>query len=109
MSEWVPVKNKVRKRPSAKTRVVAPKLIWITEDDWNNRFDPIDKEVYYILKHHHPKMLSVSRILCLVKALNEEENEDYVEQDISDSLELCLKAYLIADLGDKTYQLKLKV
>lgn len=107
MSKWVAVKKKPRNRPPVKAKV--PSLVWITDDDWNNRFDPIDKEVYYIFKEHYPEMLSVPRILSLLKELNEEENADYVEQDVCDSLELCLRSYLIADLGEGTYQLKLKV
>lgn len=110
MSKWVAVKKKPRNRTPAKAKVTPPaRLVWITDDDWNNRFDPIDKEVYYLFKEHYPEMLSVPRILSLLKELDEEENADYSVQDVCDSLELCLRGYLIADLGEGTYQLKLKV
>jgi hypothetical protein len=111
MSEWVSVVKSRRKPQKRKQRGVSnyppAALVWVTEDDWTNRFDPIDREMYCVFKAHYPNMLSIQQLLEYLKDLNPEENDEYTLNDVVDSLELCLKPYIVED-DEKNYQLKTK-
>ena len=69
--------------------------IEVVKDDWHNRFDPIDKEVYAVLVCFYPKAIDSETILEKLQWMNPYENKNYKLQDVWDSLDMCLKPYLV--------------
>lgn len=115
MNQWVAVKKKKsKKRLNHHLKPQAPPpppikqvpLIWVTPEDWNSRFDPIDKEMYSVLRKAHPYMMTKAEILEKLIEMDPEENEEYTLDDVSDSIELCLKAYLDISADETRFQLR---
>lgn len=120
MSSWVSVtsrtkggKKKPHRRGADKGKAlpnVSPKankvrLVWIPDAVWKT-FDEIDKEIYSVFEEQYPRMLTLEEILALLVPLDPENNDEYSTHDVYDSLELCLKAYIVVNEEKSAFQLK---
>lgn len=105
MSKWASAKlSQKKKSPPTKRHAIFS----ISETDWNKHFDPIDKEVYYVMHDAYPTMLTQREILERLWELAPDENEDYRIEDVADSIDLCLKAYVVNDMTNCEYRYQLK-
>lgn len=80
-------------------------LVWIPDTVWDKKFDPIDREIYYILKRMYPRMMPAPDVLAILKYIEPYENQEYVLADVLDSYEHCLGPYIVRD-AEGNVQLK---
>lgn len=76
-------------------RKVEKEPIWIPDHVWDRYLDPIDKEIYTLLKERYPYAYSETGLLKKLVELDPEENADYRIQDIWDSFNYSLKDYVV--------------
>lgn len=94
-NSWqTPTKKKraPRKKPAPNQEPVE-----VISDDWFNRFDAIDHEIYAVLVCFYPEAIDSETILQKLQWMNPHENKTYRLQDVWDSLDICLKPYLVEE------------
>jgi len=102
MSEgWSQINKKKKKKTPQK-----PQKIFVLDPDDAYNMDPIDFEIYNLLKERYPNPISCEQILKILRKYPDEENKSYQIQDIWDAFDIgYLRKYVECD-SNKCYILK---